>query len=68
MPTRKGKREVRVVLNEEAVRLLKGIAGVTERSVSNLIQEAVDKLLSEEGIQNLIEHHKLDTPIDEEGE
>ena len=48
------------------MRLLKGLSGVTERSMSNLIQEAVDKLLSEETMQNLIEHHRLDEELDSE--
>ncbi|WP_416671825.1 hypothetical protein [Egbenema bharatensis] len=52
------------MLNEETVRLIKAIAGVSSRSVSSLIQEAVDKLLAEENMQNLIEHHRLDEELD----
>lgn len=68
MPNRPGKKDVRVVLNEEDIKLLKRLSGITERSMSNLLQEAVTNFLSREDIQELIDRYNLDTPIDGETE
>lgn len=68
MVARRGKREVRVILNIETAKLLRGLGGVTGRSISSLMQQAAEEFLSKEENQALIEHHKLDTPIDEESD
>jgi Ribbon-helix-helix protein, copG family len=59
-PTRPGKKEVRVILDEETVRLLKKLAGVTERSMSSLVQESVDQYLESDNTKELIERHNLE--------
>lgn len=68
MPNRPGKKDIRVVLSEEDITLLKRLSGITERSMSSLLQEAVTDFLSKETIQELIERYNLDTPINEESE
>lgn len=67
-PTRKGKKDLRLVVDEETLKLFRGLAGVTQRSISSLAQQALEEFLAKEEIQALIEYHKLDTPIDEETE
>lgn len=59
-PTRPGKKEVRVILDEESVRLLKKLAGVLERSMSSLVQESVDRYLDDEQTRELIDRHRLE--------
>jgi predicted transcriptional regulator len=59
-PTRPGKKEVRVILDEETVRLLKKLAGVTERSMSSLVQESVDQYLESDSARELIERYNLE--------
>ena len=59
-PTRPGKKEVRVILDDETVRLLKKLAGVTERSMSSLVQESVDQYLESDNARELIERYNLE--------
>jgi Ribbon-helix-helix protein, copG family len=59
-PTRPGKKEVRVILDEETVRLLKKLAGVTERSMSSLVQESVDQYLESDNTRELIQRYNLE--------
>lgn len=59
-PTRPGKKEVRVILNEDTVRLLKKLAGVTERSMSSLVQESTDQYLESDNVRELIQRHNLE--------
>jgi len=59
-PTRPGKKEVRVILDDETVRLLKKLAGVTERSMSSLVQESVDQYLESDNARELIQRYNLE--------
>jgi predicted transcriptional regulator len=59
-PTRPGKKEVRVILDEDTVRLLKKLAGVTERSMSSLVQESIDQYLESDSTRELIERYNLE--------
>lgn len=64
-PTRGNKTDLRVTIDKDLLRLLRAFAGVSQRSVSALTQQAIDEFLAKEENQALIEYHKLDTPIDE---
>jgi predicted transcriptional regulator len=59
-PTRSGKKEIRVILDDETVRLLKKLAGVTERSMSSLVKESVDQYLESDKARELIQRHNLE--------
>lgn len=59
-PTSKGKRDLRIVLNAETVTLLRRISGVTERSVSSLVEESLQDFFAKEEIQSLIELYNLE--------
>lgn len=59
-PTRPGKKEARVILDEDTVRLLKKLAGVTERSMSSLIQESIDQYLESDNVRELIQRYNLE--------
>ncbi len=65
VPTRKGKKDLRVVVDEGTLRLLRGLAGVKQQSLSSLAQQAIEEFLAKEENQALIEYHRLDSNDDD---
>ena len=64
-PTSKGKKDLRVVLNAETVTLLRRLAGVTERSASALVEEALQDYFAKEQIQQVIDLYNLEAEVDD---
>ena len=48
------------LIDKDTYRLLKKLAGVRELSMSRLAQEAFDRYLEEDDIQDLIDRHHLE--------
>jgi predicted transcriptional regulator len=63
-PTRGNKTDLRVTIDKDLLRLLRSFAGISQRSVSSLTQQAIEEFLAKEENQVLIEHHRLDEEID----
>lgn len=61
-----GKSNVRITIDTSDITLLRRLAGVTERSISSLVGEAIQDFFSREDIQNLIELYNLEAEINAE--
>lgn len=60
-PTSKDKQEIRVTIDKDAYRLLKRLAGVMESSMNGLMNDALDRFLESDDIQEVIDRHKLES-------
>jgi predicted transcriptional regulator len=65
-PTSKDKQEIRVTIDKDTYRLLKKLAGVMESSMNGLMNDALDRFLESDDIQEVIDRHKLEVREDEE--
>ncbi len=59
-PKRADQKEVRVLLAQEVHSLLRKLAGVQEKSLNRILNEAVDRYLEDEDILALIQRHRLE--------
>lgn len=60
------KPQIRVYISEDTDRLLKAIAGIKDTSVNAIVNEAIDRWLSESDQQQIVEKFNLDR-LDEIG-
>jgi predicted transcriptional regulator len=59
-PTSKDKQEIRVTIDKDTYRLLKKLAGVMESSMNGLMNNALDRFLESDDIQEVINRHNLE--------
>jgi predicted HicB family RNase H-like nuclease len=58
---RPDQKEVRVLLAQDVHSLLRKLAGVQEKSLNKLLNEAVERYLEDEDIKELIDRHRLES-------
>lgn len=59
-PRKADQKEIRVTVTQDVYSLLKRLAGVKETSMNKLMNLAVDRLLEDEDIQELIQRYNLE--------
>jgi predicted HicB family RNase H-like nuclease len=59
-PRKADQKELRLTVTQEVYSLLKKLAGVKETSMNKLLNLAIDRLLEDEDIQELIRHYNLE--------
>lgn len=59
-PRSKDQKEVRLTVSQEVYSLLKRLAGVKEVSMNKLLNLAIDRLLEDDDIQELINRYNLE--------
>lgn len=59
-PRSKDQREVRLTVSQDVYSLLKRLAGVKEVSMNKLLNLAIDRLLEDDDIQELINRYNLE--------
>lgn len=65
-PTRGNKTDLRVTIDKDLLRLVRAFAGISQRSVSSITQQALEEFLTKKENQALIDYHKLDEEHDSE--
>lgn len=65
-PTRGNRTDLRVTIDKDLLRLVRAFAGISQRSVSSLTQQALEEFLAKKENQALIDYHKLDEDHDSE--
>lgn len=65
-PTRGNKTDLRVTIDKDLLRLVRAFAGISQRSVSGITQQALEEFLAKKENQALIDYHKLDEEHDSE--
>ena len=64
-PNPVGKSNLRITIDTADITLLRRLSGVTERSISSLVSEALQNYFSREDIQRLIELYNLEAEVEE---
>lgn len=59
-PRKADQREIRLTVSQDVYSLLKRLAGVKEVSMNKLLNLAIDRLLEDEDIQELISRYNLE--------
>lgn len=67
-PNPVGKANLRITIDQADITLLRRLAGVTERSISSLISEAIQDYFSREDVQRLIELYNLEAEVSDSSE
>jgi hypothetical protein len=65
-PTRGNKTDLRVTIDKDLLKLIRAFAGLSQRSVSSITQQALEEFLAKKENQALIDYHKLDEDHDPE--
>lgn len=58
-PLKASKTQIRASIDTSLYNLLKGLSGVKQMSMSDLVSEAIERYLEDEDNQELIEYHRL---------